>query len=239
MITTAVRRNMTAAESLSSSISSHSAKTAVWCAGGWISSGWPGCGKRWIGRFQRVGASGRYFPTDRARSARIVMPTLPDAGGLRRRAPRGAEEGTGQDWPSAARNRRPPVSGRCSRSAAVLGSWSVPAPVAARAAGELRLADGGPGLGDRRGHRVAGYRPEQHRAGGVGASCGVVLPLMPRMRRIFGVADQAGLGPFPPVPRPGGEEDVVARPSRRRAGEPWAPAGDSGTLGLSQRSSRR
>ena len=32
MITTAVRRNMTAAESLSSSISSHSAKTAVWCA---------------------------------------------------------------------------------------------------------------------------------------------------------------------------------------------------------------
>ena len=34
---------------------------------------------------------------------------------------------------------------------------------------------------------------------------------------------------FPPVPWPGGEEDVVAwRPWRRRAGEPWAPAGVQG-----------
>ena len=59
------------------------------------------------------------------------------------------------------------------------------AEVTARAL-ELRLADGGPVWATVEA-RVAGYRPERHRAGVVGASCGVVPPLMPRMRRSFGV----------------------------------------------------
>jgi len=45
-------------------------------------------------------------------------------------------------WPYAARRTRTPVSGRCSRSAAVMGSWFVVlAEVTPRAASELRLAD--------------------------------------------------------------------------------------------------
>jgi hypothetical protein len=79
----------------------------------------------------------------------------------------------------------------------------VVAEVTARAASEPRLADGGPGWATVEVTGGPATRPEQHRTGVVGASCGVVPPLMPRMRRIFGVADQAGLGPFPTGPTAG------------------------------------
>jgi hypothetical protein len=90
------------------------------------------------------------------------MPTLPDVGGGPHARPRRAQSG----WPDAARDTRPRCLGgvggrpRCwvrglGRGHCEGGRRAVP--------GRRR-----PRLGDRRGPRVAGYRPEQHRAGGCG-----------------------------------------------------------------------
>jgi hypothetical protein len=70
---------------------------------------------------------------------------------------------------------------------------------------------------------------------------GVMLEAGAELKVVTGLDPETGAtGHFPPVPRLGGEDNVVARrPSRRRASEPWSSSRGSGALGVSQRSSRR
>jgi hypothetical protein len=143
MITTASRRNLTAAESLSSSISSHRSKTAVWWAENRCSAVGRGVASGGSGALQRTGASVTLLPQPtRAPRATIVMPTLPDAGRLGG-GPHAGRGGHRSGWPYAARDTRPRVSARVFAVGRGAG-FVVLAEVTARTASELRLADGGP-----------------------------------------------------------------------------------------------
>src|SRR5512132_3146321 len=82
----------------------------------------------------------------------------------RRRPLCGAKEGTGQNWPYAARDTRTRVSARVFAVGRGAG-FVVVAEVTARAAGELRLADGGPVWATVEALGWPATGPERHRAG--------------------------------------------------------------------------